>query len=1092
MLWGQEEIPMVTATPSIVEEVAPQSNIVNSETNVLTVEEVKQLLEKLPQPTADAPATHDYTNLQAALEALNAEASWNAKVTQLEKNSGLSQNLDTDLTTANTESADLAKATLPTTSEEVENALKTLSPKLREVNDSVKELSGLLSSAPQRRLQQTQRLNELKQLINDPKNQATGTDPEAMAAEAKMQAWQAESDFLELSIAAADTRKVSLSKQLEIAKIRQAAMTDWNNRLTVQIKQLRSDDLKQQEEALRETSRNAAMKSPVLQKLAKSNQELLKRSKELNQYLERIGQRHKYFEYRAEWINKQLAEIKKRVEISGFSQAAATIMLKELGELPKLGKLEDEQDELEEEVRATQLELFDLPDELNESQSPEAQLSALGIELDEKEVKWLRTHEDLDVLQDLLKQSRENIAGLKSDANNYFEILLATDTEIIATMQATEQFRDYASENILWIPSRDIMSTRDVSSLPGLMGNVVHEFTAIIDTIIKGPVLRTLAFALVFGVFFMITRRWSQLTQQERQLPASLSKYGRTVKLLIFELYIASLPLAFLHLISWVLDDPKLNGNLSNAIAVTTTAVTPAIFFVVLLYRITRPNGLGQNHLRWPRTSCFQINKAIRWFLGPALCLGIFSVILDNYGDYINYFSGSRVFLLPSFILCLLALHVIFSPGKGILSRGYGMLSSSIGLRWVIYLLLMGWQSFLSVLVISGYMLGAVMLWGHTFRTFWLLAAVLIIKGLAELYLEIQQWNAHQQEKEELAAGQIAEMSEPNGFQLDESTRQVMSFLQWILILVGLSAIWADAFPSLQKLGSFSLLTFNGEPFISLGQTSMLIICLVTTVMLARSLPRLFEILILRRLGSIDPGSRHAFSTLVAYIVVIIGVIWASKILEIEWGNIQWLIAAISVGLGFGMQEIFGNLVAGIILLFERPIRVGDIVTVGETTGKVTRIQMRGTTIMEWDRRELIVPNKEFVTGQLTNWTLSDTLTRITLNVGVAYGSDISQVKQLILEVIEKDERVLEDPAPAVFFKEFGESSLLFLGFAYLGTLDGRLAVSSDLQQGIYESMNAAGIKIPLPQRDLHIVDGPAGLFPTEETTGLGEPPLNN
>ena len=126
---------------------------------------------------------------------------------------------------------------------------------------------------------------------------------------------------------------------------------------------------------------------------------------------------------------------------------------------------------------------------------------------------------------------------------------------------------------------------------------------------------------------------------------------------------------------------------------------------------------------------------------------------------------------------------------------------------------------------------------------------------------------------------------------------------------------------------------------------------------------------------------------LLRYAITAIGIIVTFGAMGLRWSGIQWLVAALSVGLGFGLQEIVANFVCGLIILFERPFRVGDVVTIGDQTGTVTRIQIRATTVTDWDRRELIVPNKEFITGKLINWSLSDPITRVVVPVGVAYGS---------------------------------------------------------------------------------------------------------
>ncbi len=228
------------------------------------------------------------------------------------------------------------------------------------------------------------------------------------------------------------------------------------------------------------------------------------------------------------------------------------------------------------------------------------------------------------------------------------------------------------------------------------------------------------------------------------------------------------------------------------------------------------------------------------------------------------------------------------------------------------------------------------------------------------------------------------------------------------------------------------------------------------------------EILLYQQFG-VNAGERYAAKTLVRYLIIAVGSLWALGKLGASWGQIQWLAAAIGVGIGFGLQEIFANFISGIIILFERPIRVGDVVTVGDTDGVVTRIQIRATTIRNWDRKELLVPNKEFVTQRLLNWTLSDQTTRILFPIGLAYGTDAHSAMALITEVAKENENVLEDPSPFVTFESFGDNAITLYLRAYVGSIDYRLVTVSALHASIYEALNEQGIVISFPQRDLHI-----------------------
>jgi potassium efflux system protein len=253
---------------------------------------------------------------------------------------------------------------------------------------------------------------------------------------------------------------------------------------------------------------------------------------------------------------------------------------------------------------------------------------------------------------------------------------------------------------------------------------------------------------------------------------------------------------------------------------------------------------------------------------------------------------------------------------------------------------------------------------------------------------------------------------------------------------------------------------------------------------LGRNLPALMEITVLNRLP-LDRGGRHAVSIIMHYSVVLTGVFVALRTLNINWASVQWLAAGITVGLGFGLQEIFANFVSGMILLFERPIRVGDIITLDDVTGTVTNIRIRATTVTNWDRKELIVPNKDLVTGRLLNWTLSDTTNRIVINVGVAYQSDANRARQIMQQTVVSHPNVLTDPPPAVTFESFGDSTLNFVIRAYLASLDVRLETIHGLHVSLHQRLQKEGIEIAFPQRDINIrnVNWPAQAMPAERSS---------
>jgi hypothetical protein len=198
---------------------------------------------------------------------------------------------------------------------------------------------------------------------------------------------------------------------------------------------------------------------------------------------------------------------------------------------------------------------------------------------------------------------------------------------------------------------------------------------------------------------------------------------------------------------------------------------------------------------------------------------------------------------------------------------------------------------------------------------------------------------------------------------------------------------------------------------VTAANLGLVLVILFVATAAAKNLPALLEILLLQT-ESVSAGGRYAIKTLVSYGITVAAFLLAFSTLGLNWGQVQWLVAALGVGIGFGLQEIVANFISGIIILFERPVRVGDIVTIGDTTGVVTNIQIRATTIRNWDRQELLVPNKEFITGRLLNWSLTDQQNRISIPIGIDYGSDTRKALSILAQIAAEHERVSGRPRP--------------------------------------------------------------------------------
>jgi len=310
---------------------------------------------------------------------------------------------------------------------------------------------------------------------------------------------------------------------------------------------------------------------------------------------------------------------------------------------------------------------------------------------------------------------------------------------------------------------------------------------------------------------------------------------------------------------------------------------------------------------------------------------------------------------------------------------------------------------------------------------------------------------------------------------INAQTIQLLIVFIGFTLIVGLWMIWSNILPAFSFLEDIVLWQHlvtvdNQEIYLPITLKNLLMAGLYAFIVVVsvRNFPGLMELLVFSRL-SVAAGGRYAVNQLARYLIITISFICIANELGGSWAQVQWLVAALSVGLGFGLQEIFANLVSGIILLFERPIRVGDTVTINDLTGKVSRIQMRATTIMDWDHKELIVPNKTFITSQLINWTLTDTITRIVIPISIAYGSDVELAQKLMFEVARSTALVLAEPAPSVIFAGIKECALDFTIMVFVSELSHRLQVSNNIHFKLEKMFRENNIQFPCLKRDMTI-----------------------
>jgi len=361
----------------------------------------------------------------------------------------------------------------------------------------------------------------------------------------------------------------------------------------------------------------------------------------------------------------------------------------------------------------------------------------------------------------------------------------------------------------------------------------------------------------------------------------------------------------------------------------------------------------------------------------------------------------------------------------------------------------------------------------------WIVVEAALIRGLtvAARRLAYKRALARRQAMADEQSDTIEAQGEP-GLDIEQVNQQSLRLTRLTMFgvfLVALYWVWSDLISVVSYLDNITLYEYtsgSGDTLttaaISLNNLLGALLIIAVTVALARNLPGLLEVMVLSKLR-LAQGSAYATTTLLSYALAGFGIVATLSTLGVSWDKLQWLVAALSVGLGFGLQEIFANFISGLIILFERPVRIGDVVTIGNLSGTVSRIRIRATTITDFDRKDIIVPNKTFITGQLINWSLSDTVTRVTIKVGVAYGSDLDKVKALLYKAAQDNPRVLKEPEPQVFFLNFGESTLDHELRIHVRDLGDRNPATDEINRFIDREFNKAGISIAFRQVDIFL-----------------------
>ncbi|WP_164102646.1 mechanosensitive ion channel domain-containing protein [Candidatus Laterigemmans baculatus] len=765
----------------------------------------------------------------------------------------------------------------------------------------------------------------------------------------------------------------------------------------------------------------------------------------------------------------------------GLSPSVGFLLQRKRSKLPsasELGAQRGEQQEIIEEVQTTLTRIDAMLDELppppivGDSSTPE----------DEPE---------------LVTVSRQVLGQMNADAEAFmFDTLIWLGVRRDEYAKTVAEYHQLIDEHLLWVRDSAPLSLQDfpraASDAEWLFEprNLAELGTAFRLILFSRPLVLLVWLGCWIGLLALGPRLRRRIAALGVAASSRTTAGMRPTLETILLTGLLSLPPAIvLGLLGWLLESVTVTGeSYGAAVAAAFLLVAALAFPLELLRQMGRPKGLMAAHFDWPVSSLASLRSVLRWMLMLGLPLIFLWRILDaSDNENLEFSALARLLFTVVMALTAVLLWRVAHPRNGaaallLMRKPHGWLEK---LHWLWHPLLALLPLALALLSLFGYSYSSVQLAYRFYRTVWMVIVVAILAGLATRWmrisrrrLAIEQMRQRADQREQAGPSEAAPIDVVDADTLDlsevnQQTQRLVDAGLFVAVIGGLFIIWSPVFPALGFLDRVTLWERVAEDgslieAVTLSNLLVAIPILALTVVLVRNAPGLLETAILQRLP-LENAARYAITTLSSYLLAALGIIAAADSLGVHWENVQWLVAGLGVGLGFGLQEIFANFISGIILLFEQPIRVGDIVTVDGTSGVISRIRIRATTITNWDRQEYVVPNKDLITGRLINWTLSDSTNRVQIQVGIAYGSDTRKACKILEEICHDHPAVSKQIAPIITFEGFGDSSLNLVVRCFLTSLEARLQIIHELHTAIHDRFKEEGIEIPFPQRDLHI-----------------------
>ncbi len=708
-------------------------------------------------------------------------------------------------------------------------------------------------------------------------------------------------------------------------------------------------DKRRREEADQEAEAarfEAAMASPALQPIALRNEKLAESSQELVRKIQEIRYELDATKKLYDEVEEQFSVTKKKVDQIGLTNAIGLLLRQQNASLPDVREYQVNSRQHEKDIRATQLKLMDLEEEhgkLLDIDRAETILEELGNTDEELSPEELER-----AVNDLLNKQKEHFNSLLQNENAYFGWLVDLENAESQLIKIVAEYDNYIDQRILWVRSSSPLNIGDFQRSAGALAWFLdrEHWSSLFRqswTDIRANTFAYVVALLVFGLLLAAQQHLRRLVASlgEEASKGSCQSFSITARSTGWTLAISAVWPVLMLTIAWRLRSVQGATEFSKFLGVGLAFTAFFYFAIDFMRQACRHRGLAQAHFEWPEPVRMSLRRNLRWFMLAVIPLVFMAAVFYADGASRWYDSLPRILFITISILTAVFAHVMLRP-NGQLFRAQSIVSADsrfYRLRYVWYAIVLLLPVWLVVLAAYGFHYTSHRLALRLLQSIWWLQLLLFTWAITLRWLLIMRRRlAIEMAKERRAALQNQDTENPSpsspivttdpGTDLVESSKQSRKLLQAVLLataIFGLWFIWVEVIPALEFLDRVVLWEVSvdgGTLGITLSSLLLGILIFIVTLLATKNIPGLLELVVLSRLP-LDSGTRYAIITICRYIIAIVGTILAFNTIGVPWSKYQWLIAAGTVGLGFGLQEIFANFVSGLIVLLSAQFELG-------------------------------------------------------------------------------------------------------------------------------------------------------------------------